>query len=107
VRANATEDRVRAAAAVFARHIGGLSAEPATRDGLLKTAVREISLQLFDEFGDHYRLAEQLQTMAELAWLGPSGLRAAEIARTRGAPEHASSDVAIVCISSAEFTPPS
>ena len=106
MRANTTEDSVRAAAAAFARYIGGLCAEPATRDGLLKTAVREISLQLFDEFGDHYRLAEQLQTMAELAWLGPAALRAAEIAGTRGPSEHALGDVPIACISSAGFTPP-
>ena len=106
MRANAMEDGVRDAAAAFARQIGGLSAEPAFRDSLLKAAVREMSLQLFNEFGDHYRLAEQLQTMAELAWLGAAALRAAEIARTRGALEHASSSDKYISgiISSAGFT---
>jgi hypothetical protein len=49
---------------------------------VLKTAVREVSWRLLDEFGDHYALAEQLEIMSELAWRGADAFWAAGIAST-------------------------
>jgi hypothetical protein len=74
------KDSVREAAAAFACQIGSLSDDPALRDTLLKTAVREVSWRLLDEFGDHCALAEQLQIMSELAWRGADAFWAAGIA---------------------------
>lgn len=82
------KDSVREAAAAFACQIGSLSNDPDVRDTLLKTAVREVSWRLLDEFGDHYALAEQLQIMSELAWRGADAFWAAGIANT---PAHSGS----------------
>jgi len=71
------EEEIRAAAAEFAGRIGRLSDEPEARAAALKIAVRETSRRLFEEFGDHGALAEQLDIMSRLAWWGPDALRAA------------------------------
>lgn len=73
------EDEIRAAAAVFVSRIGHLSDDPEVRDAAVGIAVRELSWRLLEEFGDHYRLAEQLEISSRLAWWGPDALRAATI----------------------------
>lgn len=75
--ATGLERSVREAAAAFVRQIGDLSQEPDVRDDLLKAAVHEVAGRLLDEFGDHRRLAEQLEIMGRLAGLGPDAFRAA------------------------------
>jgi hypothetical protein len=87
--ATCVEASVRVAAAAFVRQIGNLSHEPEVRDRLLKTAVREVTWQLLDEFRDHCRLAEQLAIMSQLAWLGTEAVQPAGVARpaTLIAPE--------------------
>lgn len=76
------EDEIRAAVADFVGRIGNLGDEPEARAAALRIAVRETSWRLFEEFGDHYALAEQLEIMSRLAWRGPDALRAAAIAST-------------------------
>lgn len=81
--ATCLEHSVRKAAVAFVRQIGNLSHQPEVRDSLLKTAVHEVAWQLLDEFGDHYRLAEQLEIMSRLAGLGPEAFHAAGLAGHR------------------------
>jgi len=78
--ATCIEHSVREAAAAFVRQIGNLSDEPEVRDSLLKTAVHEVAWRLLGEFRDHYRLAEQLAIMSQLAWLGTEAVQASRIA---------------------------
>ena len=80
--ATCLEHSVHEAAAAFVRQIGSLSHEPEVRDILLKTAVHEVPAAA-RRFGDHYRLAEQLEIMSRLAGLGPEAFHAAGLADRR------------------------
>jgi hypothetical protein len=79
--ATCLETSVRVAAAAFVRQIGNLSHEPEVRDRLLRTAVREVTWQLLDDFRDYCRLAEQLAIMSQLAWLATEAVQPAGSAR--------------------------
>lgn len=71
------EQEIGRAAGALARVAANTSDDPEVRAAALRTAVREVSWRLFDEFGDHCRLAEELEIMSRLAWWGPEALRGA------------------------------